>query len=85
MQILHIRSEIFNKHTIKYNQLFGKNIEGTLIQILKFINKSKVFTKLPKWSKRDLSPNRLIDPNQKKRCKPNSSKDIQNTPKKSKP
>ena len=80
-----IRSQIFNKYTIKHNQLFSKDIEGTLLQIVKFINKSKVFTKIPKWTKRDLSPNRIIDPNRRKRYKPNTSQDALNAPKKSKP
>ena len=53
-----IRSQIFNKYTIKHNQLFSNDIGGTLLNILKFINKTKVFTKIPKWNKRDRSPNR---------------------------
>ena len=59
-----IRKQIFNKFTIKHNQLFGKNIGATLLQIVDFINKSKVFIKIPKWSKRDSSPNRIINHNQ---------------------
>ena len=70
-----IRSKFFNKNTIKHNQLFNKNITASLLQIAKFFNKSKVLTKIPKLAKRDLSPNRLINPNKRKRSKPITSTD----------
>ena len=79
-----IRSQIFNKYTIKHNQLFSNNINGSLHQIINFIKRSKVLTKIPKLSKRDLSPNRIIDPNGRKRHKPTTSQDTTNTPKKAK-
>ena len=79
-----IRRQIFNKHTIKHNQLFNSNIGGSLSKIIDFINKSKALTKIPKWNKRDLSPNRIIDPNGRKRRKPNTSQDTLNTSKKAK-
>ena len=79
-----IRSQIFNKHTIKHNQLFSSNAGGSLSQIIDFINKIKALTKIPKWNKRDLSPNRIIDPNGRKRCKHITSQDATNTPKKAK-
>ena len=80
-----IRRQIFNKFTIKHNQLFSNNIGGTLLKIIDFINKSKAFTKIPKWIKRDLSPDRIIyTNNRKKRCKPNTLLDKSNDPKKSK-
>ena len=79
-----IRSQIFNNHTIKHNQLFSSDVGGSLSQIIDFINKSKALTKIPKWNKRDLSPNRIIDPNGRKRYKSITSQDTSNTPKKAK-
>ena len=77
-----IRNQIFNKHTIKHNQLFNKNIEGSLLKIIKFVNKTKVFKKIPKLTKRDLSPNRIINTNKRKRYKPTTSADGPTTHKK---
>ena len=57
---------------------------GSLSKIIDFINKSKALTKISKWNKRDLSPNRIIDPNGRKRRKPNTSQDTLNTSKKAK-
>ena len=65
-----IRRQIFNKFTIKHNQLFSKDIAGTLLKIIDYIDKSKAFTKVPKWSKRDISPNRIIYRNRKKGINP---------------
>ena len=79
-----IRSQIFNKHTIKHNHLFSSNVGGSLSQIIDFIIKSKALTKIPKWNKSDLSPSRIIDPNGRKRYKPITSQDTTNTPKKAK-
>ena len=79
-----IRSQIFNKYTIKHNQLFSNNIGGSLHQIINFIKKSKALTKIPKLNKRDLSPNRIIDPNGRKRHKPTTKHDSTNTLKKAK-
>ena len=62
-----LRRKIFLKHTIKINELFTSNIEHTINRIIEFATKAKFLDKAPQIRKRDLSPNRIIAVDKRKR------------------
>ena len=62
-----LRRKIFLKHTIKINELFTSNIEHTINIIIEFATKARFLDKAPQIRKRDLSPNRIISLDKRKR------------------
>ena len=62
-----LRRQLFLKHTIKTNELFTSNIKHTIDRIIEFATKSRFLDKTPQIRKRDLSPNRIIGPDKRKR------------------
>ena len=72
-----LRRQIFFKHTIKYNELFTSNLKKSIDRIIKFAYKAKVLEKIPQLNKRDLSPNRIVVPDRRKRY--NKSPHTENT------
>ena len=79
-----LRRQIFLNDTINVNELFSKNLQSTIDKILEFSLKAKFFDKLPQIRKSDLSPNRIIAPDKRKRYNSISHTSIHNPNKRSK-
>ena len=79
-----LRRQIFLKNTIKVNELFTPNLKKSIDKIIEFANKAKFLDKTPQLQKRDLSPNRIIAPDKRKRYNKNTRNDISNPHKKRK-
>ena len=62
-----LRRKVFLKHTIQVNKLFTSNNEHTINRIIEFATKAKFLDKAPQIRKRDLSPNRIISVDKRKR------------------
>ena len=79
-----LRRQIFLKNTIKINELFSVNIRLTIKKIIEFTTKAKFLDKTPQIKKRDLSPNRIIAPDKRKRYNTTSQNETINSHKKRK-
>ena len=79
-----LRRQIFLKNTIKINELFTPNLKKSIDNIIEFAYKAKFLDKTPQLQKRDLSPNRIIAPDKRKRYNKITQSDISNPHKRKK-
>ena len=79
-----LRRQIFFKNTIKLNELFTSNLKKSIDRIIEFAYKAKFLEKTPQLQKRDLSPNRIIAPDKRKRYNKTTQNEVTNPRKKKK-